>query len=110
MQSAGELSSIRESLGNVGLLADAFQSGGTLLAEFEKDGHDVTPVARMLEGFAEELLSLLHRLPVEAPGLLFERVQEVRANGLASEWIDLSRKVGQFFEVAQRGCFHSYSA
>ena len=110
MQSAGELSSIRESLGHVGLLADAFQSGGTLLAEFEKDGHDVAPVARMLEGFAEELVRLLHCLPVEAPGLLFERVQEVRSNGLASEWIELSRNVGQFFEVAQQGCFQAFPA
>lgn len=110
MQSAGEFGSMRESLGHVGLLVDAFQSAGTLMAEFEKDGHDVTPVAQMLDGFAEELVRLLHCLPVEAPGVLFERVRQVRSNGIASEWIKLSRSIGDYVQVAQHGCFRAFPA
>jgi len=104
MQPASEASTVHAALGSIELLADAFQSGGVLLAEFQNVGHDVTPVMTMLDGFAEELVRLLHCLPIEAPGRLFQRAQSARVSREARQWQRLSKSVENFARDAQTAC------
>lgn len=108
MRRTAEVRSILETMSYIELIVDAFRSGASLLTEFDGEGHDVRPVRQMLQGFADELLELVHNLPIE-PGMgLIRRIRSARLNGSPSDWLALSVRTARFLDQAERKYRRAY--